>query len=76
MPDHWRTEVSEISRELLEQQGSMGKVMSKLFPEAPKISEEEANKLREEEQRRVQNKLAQARAEAILAHVRELGDDY
>ncbi|MDA8119176.1 MAG: hypothetical protein M0Z85_03810 [Gammaproteobacteria bacterium] len=68
--------MSEISRELLEQQGSMGKVMRKLFPEAPKISEEEANKLREEEQGRVEKKLAQARAEAILAHVRELGDDY
>lgn len=68
--------MSEISRELLEQQGNMSEVMRKLFPEAPKISGEDANKLLEEERRRVERKLAQARAESILAHVRELGDDY
>lgn len=68
--------MSEMNRELREQHGDMGKVFEKLFPDAPKISDEEAERLRQEEQSKVERKLAQARAEAILAHVRELGDDY
>jgi hypothetical protein len=59
--------MSEISRELLEQQGNMGAVMRKLFPEAAAIDAEEERKKLE---------AADARAKAILAHVRELGDDY
>jgi len=58
--------MSEISRELMDQQGNMGDVMRKLFPDAPAIDTEEERKKAE----------ADARAKAILAHVRELGDDY
>jgi len=63
--------MSAISRELQEQQGNVGEVFRKLFPEAPAIdTDEERRKLED------QRKAAQARAESILAHVRELGDDY
>lgn len=40
--------MSEINRELQKQNGDLGKVMRKLFPDGPKISEDEADKLREE----------------------------
>jgi hypothetical protein len=63
--------MSAISRELQEQQGDMGAVMRKLFPDAPAISTPEEQRKIEEER-----KVRQARAESILAHVRELGDDY
>lgn len=58
--------MSEISRELMEQQGNMGDVMRKLFPEAPAIDTEQERKKAE----------AEARAKMILYHVRELGNDY
>jgi uncharacterized protein with von Willebrand factor type A (vWA) domain len=62
--------VSEINREL-QQHGNFSEAMRKLFPEAPQLTEEQRAKLAEEE------RLArEARAREILAHVRELGDDY
>lgn len=59
--------MSEISRELQEQQAKeIGPIMKKLFGNIPVIDAEEERKRFETQQR----------AEAILAHVRELGDDY
>lgn len=62
--------MSEISRELQEH-GRMNEAMRKLFPTAPRLGEKEAEQIQEEER-----KAAQARAEVILAHIRELGNDY
>lgn len=63
--------MSAISRELQEQMGDAGKAFRKLFPQIPTIQTEE-----ERAKFEADRKAAQARAESILAHVRELGDDY
>lgn len=58
--------MSAISRELQESMGDVGKAFSKIFEGIPTVEQE----LKEKQE------AADARAKAILAHVRELGDDY
>jgi hypothetical protein len=66
--------MSEISRELQEQQGDVGAVMRKLFPEAPSLKPSVTDT--NQAARRAYEEAASARAKMILDHVRELGDDY
>lgn len=69
--------MSEISRDLQAQMAAGLPPTIKRFLEqkpgydGPVLSDEEEQKLRDE-----QKEAAKVRAESILAHVRELGDDY
>lgn len=69
--------MSEISEDLRRQMAERGKALLSDFLErkpdydGPTLSDEENQKLENEAK-----DAAKVRAEAILAHVRELGDDY
>jgi hypothetical protein len=64
--------MSEISRELQEQMGNVGKVFEKLFPEGPAIDTgtEREKALVEERRRALEEKLAG------IARIREHGSSY
>ena len=69
--------MSEISQDLQDQLRAGQEPLLRRFLEkkpgydGPTLSAEDEQKIRDE-----QKEAAKARAEAILAHVRELGDDY
>ncbi len=69
--------MSEISEDLKRQMAERGNaLLSDFLKRKPGYDGPVLNDAQEEQLRSEQEKAAQARAEAILAHVRELGDDY